>query len=116
MSVFAVLGWLAVVAASVAVCMTVFDAILDKFGRLSELWLRDAKANGVKEAGRHLAACSYWFSEDPAAMAAIKAAGEDMAANGRVDVSAARDEWRKSIKPRCRPPFVPAMTDAVISE
>lgn len=82
----------------VAACLNGAGYVLDMLGRHLESRDRLAKEIAVREAGCHLARVYYWYSEQPAAMLAVKALGEQMAEGGWVDVSKARDLWREGLK------------------
>lgn len=61
---------------------------------LSRDW--HARENTAKEIGSKIVNSYHWFSEDVDSMEAVKAVGEQLMHGGYwLDISAARDRWRK---------------------
>jgi hypothetical protein len=52
----------------------------------------------ARNVGNSIAQESYWFSESPEAVEALKAIGKALSRNGQYRISEARDEWRREME------------------
>lgn len=95
MTTLEILGAIVALLVAAGVFFFGFGMFLEHIRGIYDNWLWHEESRGLRKAGVHIVQSAHWFSEDPSAMNALKAAGEHYRDHGtewRPDRT--RDRWR----------------------